>query len=99
VLARLDELPPFVTDFDGIAREMGMAPSTLRRRFKSAMGHSLREHVITARMVRAKALLAETDLTLETISERLGYGSAAFFSRQFKDGVGVSPSVFRRSRS
>jgi AraC-like DNA-binding protein len=99
VLARLDALRPFDTDFESIATGLGMAPSTLRRRFRAAMGHSLREHVITARTVRAKALLSDTDLTLETIADRLGYASAAFFSRQFKQSVGVPPSVFRRSRS
>lgn len=86
-------------DFDKIAGEVGMAPSTLRRRFRAAMGVSLQEHLITTRIVRAKALLIDSDLTLEAISVRLEYDSAAFFSRQFKQRTGVAPSVFRRSRS
>ncbi|AIE84080.1 helix-turn-helix domain-containing protein [Fimbriimonas ginsengisoli] len=98
VLRRLDSVPPFEHDFSALATDLAMAPSTLRRRFRAAMGHSLRDHLITTRTVRAKEMLIDTDLTLEAISERLGYGSAAFFSRQFKQSVGVSPSLFRRSR-
>lgn len=86
-------------DFDEVARQVGMAGSTLRRRFRAAMGVSLREHRITTRIVRAKALLMDSDLTLEAIASQLGYDSAAFFSRQFKQRTGVAPSVFRRSRS
>jgi len=86
-------------DFDQVAKLVGMAPSTLRRRFRSAMGVSLQEHLITSRIVRAKALLMDSDMTLETIAARLEYDSAAFFSRQFKQRTGVAPSVFRRSRS
>lgn len=94
----LDSLEGFVPDFEEIARKVGMAPSTLRRRFGAAMGVSLQEHVITTRIVRAKALLMDTDLTLEAISEQLGYDNAAFFSRQFKQRTGVAPSTFRRTR-
>lgn len=85
-------------DFAAVAALVGMAPSTLRRRFRSAMGVSLHDHVITSRIVRAKARLMDSDVTLETISQELGYDSAAFFSRQFKQHTGVSPSAFRRSR-
>jgi AraC-like DNA-binding protein len=89
----------FDPDFEQIAHRLGMAGSTLRRRFRAAMGVSLQEHLITSRIVRAKALLMDSDLTLEAISSQLGYDNAAFFSRQFKQRAGVPPSVFRRSRT
>jgi AraC-like DNA-binding protein len=99
VLQALEASEHFVPDLDALARSTGMSASTLRRRFRAATGTSMHEHVIATRIVRAKGLLAETDLPLETIADRLGYTTAGFFSRQFKQIVGVSPSAFRRSRS
>lgn len=49
-------------------------------------------------MVRARALLADTDLTLAALAARLGCENPYFFSRQFKQQVGVPPGVYRRSR-
>ena len=38
------------------------------------------------------------DLPLKAISERLGYDSVYFFARQFRQRVGVTPGLYRKSR-
>ena len=99
VLGALGEREECVPDFVSLSQKVGMASSTLRRRFRAAMGVSMHEHVIASRIVHAKALLMETDLTLEAVANLLNYPSPAFFSRQFKHLTGISPAQFRRSRT
>ena len=98
VLRELGSGKRFVPDYAEIARSVGMGESTLRRRFKAATGVSPQEYVLQTRLSRARALLTDTDLTLKTIAEQLEYETLPFFSRQFKERVGITPGAFRRTR-
>jgi len=98
VLSRLTHGDAFAPDYDRVAADAGMAPSTLRCRFKAATGLSLQAYVLQARVARARALLSDTDLPLKAVAERLGYDNVYFFARQFKQQAGLPPGVFRRSR-
>ena len=90
---------PFVPDYNALAREAKMGISTLRRKFKAAMGGvPLHNYVIQNRIARARVLLTETDLPQKTIAARLGYDNPYFFARQFRQIVGVAPGVYRKSR-
>jgi AraC-like DNA-binding protein len=46
------------------------------------------------RLSEAKRLLLSTDMQISEISDRLGYSSPEYFSRQFASKVGVSPSNY-----
>jgi AraC-like DNA-binding protein len=48
-------------------------------------------------MSRAKAMLANSQLSVGAIAELCGFGSSEQFSRMFRRSVGVSPREFRRS--
>lgn len=96
VLARLDsENPPGLPQ---LAHEMGLSPTALRRRFKATAGVSMQEHRLQSRLAAARALLTDTDMPLKAIAARLGYKNEFFFSRQFRNHVGVAPGAFRKSR-
>jgi AraC-like DNA-binding protein len=83
-----------VDDFNAVAlaRQVGMAPSTLRRRFLVATGQSLRSYAVEVRVRRAARLLLNSD----SLIGALGYCDAAAFSKQFKQYLGVSPEQYRR---
>lgn len=76
------------------ARRLGTGPRTLQRVLRTH-GTSFRREVERERVAEAKRLLAETQLKLELIAQRAGYGSAAHFSTAFLHHVGVSPSLWR----
>ena len=44
----------------------------------------------------ATTLLRDEPITLAQLSERLGYGSEAAFSRAYKKHFGVAPGAYRR---
>ena len=47
------------------------------------------------RMRRGKELLRHSGETMETIAERVGYGSLAQFTRTFKAEEGIEPEEYR----
>jgi AraC-like DNA-binding protein len=89
----------FGPDYAQIAAGAGMSLTTLRRRFRNAMGMSMQDYVLQARLAAARELLAETNLPLKTVAEQLGYDSVYFFCRQFRQQVGVPPGLYRKTRA
>jgi AraC family transcriptional regulator of arabinose operon len=98
ILAVLAADSAFEPDYPALAVDAGMGLSTLRRRFRQAMGVPLHEYVMAHRVTAARKLLGETDLPIKQIAERLGYRDVYFFSRQFRKIAGTSPAAYRKSR-
>jgi AraC-like DNA-binding protein len=96
VLATIQQPEPY--SIAKLARDAGMAVSTLRRRFRQATGESLHAHALACRLANARQLLVEGDLAIKAICERLGYADVSFFTKQFTRHVGVTPAAYRRSR-
>lgn len=51
------------------------------------------------RMEDSKALLENTNASIQEIAAEVGYQDAAYFSKQFKKNVGMTPKEFRKSRN
>jgi AraC family transcriptional regulator of arabinose operon len=98
VLARLGDLEAPEPDYADLAEAHGMSLSTLRRQFRIHTGSSPHDHRVDARVTAARELLGETDVPIKTIAARIGYRDIFYFTRQFKQRVGVTPAAFRRSR-
>ncbi|MNW14569.1 Urease operon transcriptional activator [compost metagenome] len=63
------------------------------------MGINFSDYLEDLRMTLAKELLAETELPVFEIAERVGYSSSNTFCRAFKRINGVSTSAFRSSKA
>ena len=64
---------------------------------KRLFGVSFSELLMNERMSRAKAMLANSQLSVGAIAELCGFGSSEQFSRMFHRRTGLSPRQFRRS--
>jgi LacI family transcriptional regulator len=80
-----------------VAQAVGLTPSTLQRRFRAAVGHSVHEEFMLERLRLARQLLAETDLTLLAVARRAGFGHQEYLGRVFKRRLGVTPGEYRRA--
>nr|WP_321509137.1 AraC family transcriptional regulator [uncultured Celeribacter sp.] len=79
------------------AAELGVTPTHLTRACNIACGRSASALLADRTHFEARRLLAETDLPIKDIAERLGFHSAAYFSRAFHKHTGHSPRDFRQS--
>ncbi len=78
-----------------IAHEAHISPYHFSRMFKLSTGLSPHQYVIQQRIERAKALLANTDLSISVVAQEVGFASPSHFTQQFRRLVGVSPRSFR----
>ena len=67
----------------------------INRIFKDATGYTLMEYVQYCRIRMAKKLLKETQNTVSEICIEIGYDHPAYFSKVFKNKVGISPLEYR----
>lgn len=84
-------------DVERLTEICGVSKSHLFRLFKSAFGQTPHTWLRSYRIAQAKRLLVETDDPIASIAHQVGYEDPLYFSRDFKKGVGSSPSEFRRS--
>ncbi len=78
-----------------LAGRVGYTDYYLSRKFKSETGMSINDYIKNARIRRAMNLMATTDLTIQEISDRLGFGARSFFAETFRQIVGVPPAQWR----
>ena len=76
-----------------------LSTSVLYKKFRSHFGCTVNDYINTRRVEEALGLLEKTDLSIEEISERIGFTSASYFSRIFKQKIGMPPMRFRTNRS
>ncbi len=85
-------------DYSQVAAIFNMDVSTLRRRFHKAIGRTPHHHLIHLRLTKARELLTQTDMPLKVIAQQCGYNDVFFFSRQFRQFVGLPPARYRAQR-
>lgn len=64
--------------------------------FSDVASHSFKQHVLLARISKAKHLLLTSDKEIQTISEEVGFHSVPHFIRIFKKYEQLSPLQYRK---
>jgi len=85
-------------DYPRLCAACRMSLPTLRRRFRKEMRISLHQYAMQARISRAGTLLTQSNPTIQSVADELGYSDVYFFSRQFRELTGLPPKRFRDSR-
>jgi len=80
---------------DDLATRMHMAPRTFARRFRAETGTTPHDWLTAQRVLLARRLLEETDLGVETIAARAGFGEAAALRHHFARRLGATPQRYR----
>ncbi len=79
-----------------LADQVAMSRSAFAARFTDLVGEPAMRYVTRWRMYRALDLLEAGDDTVATVARRVGYDSAAAFSRAFKRVMGTPPRAAAR---
>ncbi|MDN3351001.1 helix-turn-helix domain-containing protein [Actinomadura sp. DC4] len=80
-----------------LAREAGMSVRTFTRRFREETGVSPAQWLLRQRIEEARRLLETTDLPIDRVAERAGFGTATSMRQHLHTAVGVSPTTYRRT--
>lgn len=83
--------------FEDICREFSLSPSVVKSLFRRKMGHGAMDYYNRCRINRAKLIIREQNLNFAQIAEKLGYTSQHYFSRQFRNLSGMSPTEYADS--
>ena len=83
--------------FEDIAREVGLAPRSLARRFEDECSTTWRAVLRRMRVLRAIECLAAGDDSVTTIAYAVGYTSLSAFNAAFRELTGRSPTQYRAS--
>lgn len=84
-------------DIDALAQRVSMSRRTLTRHFQKSTGMSIGEWISSERIQRSQELLETTDLSVERVSEQVGFQSAITFRQAFRQKLGVSPVEWRKT--
>jgi AraC-like DNA-binding protein len=75
-----------------------MSRRSYMRAFEAAMGCSPIAHLISLRIARAAELLRSSDISITRIAYDVGFNDSNYFSRQFRQAIGMTPRSYRQQR-
>ena len=83
---------------EGIARETNTSQTYVSKLFVRHLGLSISEYIRQRKTEEAQRLLRQTELSIASISYRLGFPSQSQFQKVFKRCAGVTPHQYRLHR-
>ncbi len=85
-------------DVDALAGRLGVGERQLRRLFRQHLGAAPVSVAQTRRVLLAKALIQESDLSMAQVALASGFGSVRRFNETFQALYGRAPSALRRGK-
>lgn len=92
-LENLSERP----SLDDLAQLAHMSVRTFNRRFRSETGLTPGTWLQQQRIREAQRLLESSDLPIDDIATRVGFGTAASFRNHLRSATGISPTAYRQA--
>ncbi|MEV6968328.1 helix-turn-helix domain-containing protein [Hamadaea sp. NPDC051192] len=80
-----------------LAAHARMSVRTFTRRFRDEVGLTPGQWLIRQRVDHARGLLESTDLPVELVARRSGFGTALSLRQHLRAAAGVSPADYRRT--
>jgi len=97
-LQLIHERPDQPWSLRDLGRRVGLGRSAFSSRFTKLVGQPMHRYLIARRMEEAASLLESSDEGIARIATRVGYETAAAFSKLFHRHQGLSPGRYRAAR-
>ncbi|HSR94476.1 MAG TPA: helix-turn-helix domain-containing protein [Solirubrobacterales bacterium] len=82
-------------DVAAMARHAAVSPRTFARRFREETGTTPLRWLLAQRVLEARRLLEESDLAVEDVAWRAGFGTAASLREHFRRATATTPTAYR----
>ncbi|AUM63339.1 AraC family transcriptional regulator [Brevibacillus laterosporus] len=83
---------------EDLAKIAGVSSKYFGELFKKTYGIGAIEYVTKVRMNQAKQFMSRPQVRLKDVAHQIGYNDEFYFSRKFKQEVGVSPTTYMKQR-
>jgi AraC-like DNA-binding protein len=97
-LKLIHESPERPWTLSDLGQRVGLGRSVFSARFTKLVGQPMHRYVVERRMAEAAFLLETSDEPIARIASRVGYETAAAFSKLFHRHYGLSPGRYRATR-
>jgi transcriptional regulator GlxA family with amidase domain len=84
-------------DLASMARQARMSVRSFTRRFREETGLSPAAWLTRQRVEHARLLLETTDISVDLVARKAGFGTAVSLRQHLRAAVGVSPLAYRRT--
>ncbi len=84
---------------DQLAKLCNLSLSSFKREFKKEYDDSPTNYINDKRLEKAKELLTVTDLPISEIAYETGFQDSLYFTRLFKNKIGIPPTAYRTENS
>jgi transcriptional regulator GlxA family with amidase domain len=84
-------------EVEAMARHANVSPRTFARRFRAETGTTPLQWLLARRVLAAQRLLEESELPVEEVATRSGFGDAASLRAHFRRATSTTPSAYRRT--
>lgn len=81
-----------------ISKNTSASKSVLYKNFHNHFQCTVSEYIKKLRVEKSMELLLHTDLSIEEISQRVGFSSASYYSKNFKKLLGSSPLRYKKEQ-
>ena len=79
-----------------VAEHVSLSRTYASAIFREELGITMSEFILNERMLEAKRMLRDTDLTVAAIADRLAFCSQSYFTKNFTATEGMTPVEYRR---
>jgi len=79
-----------------LAERLGITDRYLRQLYKRHTGVTPQQHAQARRLLRARQLIVDSNLSMTEIADIAGFGSLRRFNHTLKEAYGDAPTVYRR---
>ena len=82
-----------------ISKGTNISKNVLYKNFRLSFDCTVKEYINRKRVEKSEDLLINSDLSIEEISQKVGFSSASYYSKIFKKHTGISPLRLRKTHS
>lgn len=97
ILHLIDEYLEKDITLDLLADKLQIRPNTASRLFRQVIGMGYTDYIKSRKLKRAEELITQ-GYSVKDTAEKLGYGSAQYFIKVFKENYGMTPHQYKKAK-